>query len=103
MKNKFPFLALTVISVAMLACSKPRQAIVNPADYSTYLATGEDASLHSCNEDISFWQTRLAKSTDDETSLGKLASLFSARFKLTGVVEDLYTSDSLYQIGRAHV
>jgi predicted Zn-dependent protease len=46
---------------------------------------------------MKFWLDRLSKNAEDETSLVKLAGLHSERFKTTGFVADLITSDSLYK------
>ena len=98
MKRNLSFLLFAFAASILFNCADPRRPIVNPEDYSMHFIKSEDQSLRDCKEDIIFWQNRLTKSPDDEVSLGKLASLFSGRFKLTGEVEDLYTSDSLYQV-----
>ena len=98
MKRNLSFLLLVFGVFILFNCAEPERPIVYPEDYSMYMVKSGDQSLHSCNEEIVFWKNRLAKSPDDEVSLAKLASLFSSRFKLTGEVEDLYASDSLYQV-----
>jgi hypothetical protein len=46
--------------------------------------------------EVKFWEERLEKNNNDETSLVKLASIHAELFKSTGLVDHILISDSLY-------
>lgn len=80
-------------------CSpKQEEKIVNPADYESALKPHADKALAKCNEEMAFWNEKLAGVPDSETYRTRLASLFAARFMLNGRIEDIKTSDSLYAV-----
>jgi len=46
--------------------------------------------------ELKFWEERLERNNNDETSLAKLASIHAELFKSTGLVDHILISDSLY-------
>lgn len=96
MKTYQPIFLFIAIALTLTGCAEKKQVIVDPKQYEVYLTT-TDKSLVECQTGMEFWKARLIKSVDDETSQLKLASLYASRFKLNGKIEDIYTSDSLYQ------
>ncbi|MBL0740751.1 tetratricopeptide repeat protein [Chryseolinea lacunae] len=99
MKNKTVYvLSLAFPALLLLSCSEKReQDITHRADYAPYLAPRADASLQQCNEEITFWKNKQQRTPDSETCRLRLAGLLSSRFMLTGDIEDVFVSDSLYQ------
>lgn len=78
------------------SCHEKNSAIVNSADYETYLVVHQASSKYSLDDDMAFWNERLARMPNDEASKRKLAGLHAARFQTTGRVEELRVSDSIY-------
>lgn len=89
MKN---FFVSCLFVLTFLSCTTKEERIVKEKDIEAYLRKATNAALVTCNSDIHFWTSRDRSST----SLLKIASLYSSRFKITGEVADLYKSDSLY-------
>lgn len=73
-----------------------KKIIVNPADYESYLTFQKAASKYSLDQDMAFWKERLRRMPKDEASKRKLAGLHAAKFRATGLVEELKISDSIY-------
>lgn len=92
------FFAITAGVLILTSCVQKKQTIVDSQHYEVYLTASEGKSLIECQREMEFWNDRLGKSTDNETSQLKLASLYSSRFNLSGKIEDIYASDSLYQL-----
>lgn len=82
--------------IVLFSCSEEKKPIVKPADYETYLTFQQINSTYSLEADMSFWEERLLSMPKDEASKRKLAGLHAAKFKATGLVEELKTSDSIY-------
>lgn len=91
------FLAILPLLI-LTSCSQEPVQIAQPSDYNQYLVKIETPATHSLEADIAFWQDRLARDQSDENPQVKLAQLFSARFKQSGQVADMHTSDSLYHL-----
>ncbi len=85
-----------ILAFILGSCGLKKQAVVVSGDYNTYLTTAESKEVVRSAEEMKFWKARWDQSKNDETSVLKLASLYSGRFQLNGKVEDIYTSDSLY-------
>ena len=98
MKTYLPITFTLIAAVLTLTkCEQKKQVIVDLKDYEVYLTPSEDQSLIECQKGIEFWKARQKRLGDDETSQLKLASVYASRFKLNGKIEDIYSSDSLYQ------
>lgn len=82
--------------VILSSCREEKKIIVNPADYESYLTFQKAASKYSLDQDMAFWKERLQRMPKDEASKRKLAGLQAAKFKATGLVEELKISDSIY-------
>ncbi len=91
-----PILFFLAGLILLSSCSEEKKAIVNPADYETYLTFQKAASKYSLDDDMAFWKERLQRMPKDEASKRKLAGLHAAKFKATGLVEELKISDSIY-------
>lgn len=87
------FISLLVI---LSSCREEKKIIVNPADYESYLTFQKAASKYSLDQDMAFWKERLQRMPKDEASKRKLAGLHAAKFRATGLVEELKISDSIY-------
>ena len=90
-------LAALVLGLIFQSCSNKKKVIASRADYDKYITLSLQASNHPAVE-MKFWFDRLANDPGDETSLVKLAGLYAERFKLTGLIQDMALSDSLYQL-----
>ena len=91
-------LSIIIASVILFDCSSPVEKIANPLDYAIYLDRVNDEALQRCNEEMGFWSAKLSEVPDSETYRVRLAGLLSSRFALTGRIEDIQSSDSLYQL-----
>ena len=97
-KKTLIFLPPAFLVLLILGCAeKQEHAITHPADYAAYLAPRTDATLHKCNEEIAFWKNKQRRTPDSETCKLRIAGLLSSRFMLTGRIEDIFASDSLYR------
>jgi tetratricopeptide (TPR) repeat protein len=87
-----------MISMLLLvtSCEQRKKSITVFNDYKGYL-TPSVVTSHPTDAEMTFWNDRLIKNEKDETSLVKLAGLYAERFRTTGVVEDIFLSDSLYK------
>jgi tetratricopeptide (TPR) repeat protein len=97
MNLRFSIFCLLLFS--LIACKSSFRRVTHAKDYEMYMKTRSQESLHSLqiiNEDIKFWNQRLEKTKTDPVSRVKLAGLYSSRFKVTGNINDIHASDSLY-------
>jgi tetratricopeptide (TPR) repeat protein len=91
--------ALILIFFALLSCNEETEKIVNPWQYKKHVTLAmSNKSLHDCRENISFWKSRFEKNQKDQTSLTKLASLYAESFRITGNIEEIFLSDSLFDL-----
>lgn len=77
---------------------KSQAPIIQAADYEKYLDPiflTEAITLQ--DQQLDFWQNKLNTSPDNSIYQKKMASLYATRFKLTGKVDYLHESDSLYR------
>lgn len=81
-----------------IGCAKKEGPVINPADYQIYLNRKGDAALDKVNSELEFWRDKLKEIPDSETYRTKLAGLYSSRFMLSGLVEDINTADSLFHL-----
>jgi tetratricopeptide (TPR) repeat protein len=82
------------------ACKNSTTTITKVSDYEKYMHASSADSMPSLKRiitDIDFWGKRLVKDPEDAVSKASLAGLYSARFKNAGNINDIHTSDSLYQ------
>ncbi len=91
-----PILFFLVILILLSSCREEKKSIVHATDYETYLTFQKAASKYSLDDDMTFWIERLQRMPKDEASTRKLAGLHAAKFKATGLVEELKISDSIY-------
>ena len=97
-KKTLLFLSLACSVLLILGCAeKQERDITHPADYAVYIAPRADAALQECNEEITFWKNKQLRTPDSETCKLRIAGLLSSRFMLTGRIEDIFASDSLYR------
>jgi tetratricopeptide (TPR) repeat protein len=87
----FFYLLLTVA-----ACTEIKQPIARYEDYEQYLTSNLVVAHDPIKEEVTFWSNRLQKNPNDESSLLKLAGLYTEAFKTTGLIADIKHSDSLY-------
>ena len=87
------------LGFALLSCQGKvsEQTVADVSDYEQYLQSGVNPqSVESIDQEISFWENKLAKTPNSVTYLGKLGGLYSKKFRVDGNVSHVYTSDSLY-------
>jgi tetratricopeptide (TPR) repeat protein len=92
------YTALIILSILLFKCSEKKEMVVNSTDYEIYLTSTPNQALAKVNEELSFWKNRLVESPNSKTNLLRIAGLYSGRFQLNGKVEDLYRSDSIYNL-----
>ena len=85
-----------LLLVCLLSCTRSQKVITHLEDYKPYLNPAKLASNSLLSEELKFWEERLKKNNNDETSLAKLGSIHAELFKSTGLVEHILISDSLY-------
>ena len=91
-------LILAFSCFTLLSCSKQEEQIVHPSDYSMYVGRGQNEALARLNEEMRFWEQKLSEVHDSETYRVRVGGLLASRFLLTGQIEDIEASDSLYQL-----
>lgn len=91
-----PSLGILVYLLLVVSCTKQRKPVASRADYEKFVAPSIAMAKKEGSE-IKFWQDRLSGNAGDETSITKLAGLYSEKFKITGDIKDLLASDSLYE------
>lgn len=60
------------------------------------LNSNDSISLKNCNEEISFWNKKNL-ATPNDTYQSKIAGAYSHRFAITGRIQDVLVSDSIYK------
>ncbi len=94
MKN---LLSIVLIScAALVSCSTKKENVANLKDFEFAIQTSDTEGLQNCIEEISFWNKKQVTNPSD-TYLSKMGGAFAKRFAITGKIEDIYTSDSLYK------
>lgn len=88
---------MSLIGAALLAgCSTKTQNVAELKDFEFALQANDIEGLKNCNEEISFWRSKQLADPGD-TYLSKMGGTYAKRFAITGEIEDIYTSDSLYK------
>ncbi len=90
---------ITVIIFMLLcgvSCQRQKVSVTNWSDYQAFLSPSMATAQHSTDTEMTFWENRLLENINDEASVIKLAALYAERFKASGLVKDIVTSDSLY-------
>ncbi len=94
MKNLLLIFALFCI-IAFTSCGRKKD-IANLKDFEFALNSNDLIALKNCNDEILFWNEKNIVSTSD-TYQSKIASAYAHRFAVTGKMQDVFTSDSLYK------
>jgi tetratricopeptide (TPR) repeat protein len=90
-------LFVSLIGATLLAgCSTKKQKVAELEDFEFALQANDIEGLKNCNEEISFWKSKQLVDPGD-TYLSKMGGTYAKRFAITGEIEDIYTSDSLYK------
>lgn len=87
---------ILICSTVLVSCSTKKDNIANLKDFEFAIQISDIEGLQNCNEEIAFWNKKQLTNPSD-TYLSKMGGAFAKRFALTGKIEDIYTSDSLYQ------
>jgi tetratricopeptide (TPR) repeat protein len=94
--KKFIFATITAAAIAAVFYLKPASPIVNSADYEAFLTKKHlQKATEILNEQLQFWEAKLAAEPGNFVFQKKLAGLYAADFKTTGNVASLHRSDSL--------
>jgi tetratricopeptide (TPR) repeat protein len=96
MKTIIALIASSFLVVA-LSCDQPSLKVVHPEDYSGYLLNREADPEKNSHENMLFWKSRLANNPQDATAALKVASQYASLFNLSGHINDLTQSDSIYR------
>jgi tetratricopeptide (TPR) repeat protein len=81
---------------ALVSCSTKKETVATLKDFEFAIQASDSEGLQNCNEEISFWRNKELANPSD-TYLSKIGGAYTKRFAITGVIEDIYTSDSLYK------
>lgn len=96
------YLAPIVIGLAILLLTiypYTNRQITNVQDYIQYLEQSlMDKAQIKNDQQITFWEEKLSRSPENHVYQKKLANLLAAKFKLSGQIQYLHQSDSLYQL-----
>lgn len=108
MQNKLKyFLSLTVLLLIAIfnlfvitSCSKKSSGnVVKPEEVRAFLTTESvNPQLDKINSRIKFFQEKVQKDNFGTVTTGMLAGAYSGRFGITGNINDLVISDSLWEI-----
>ena len=74
-----------LLFVCLLSCDRNKKIITRFDDYRSYLGYAKHVSNDPATEELKFWEERLKKNDNDETSLAKLGSIHANLFKSTGL------------------
>jgi tetratricopeptide (TPR) repeat protein len=89
---------LPILFVLTLMGCQPHR-IAQSSDYHHFLNDTPGSAIRSllaCNEELSFWETRLEENPGNYVDKLEIAGLLANRFKVTGQIHDIQRSDSLY-------
>jgi Tfp pilus assembly protein PilF len=87
---------ILLLLACLFSCNRNEKVITHFEDYKSYLNPAQLVSNSLLSEEEKFWEERLKKNSNDETSLAKLGSIHTELFKSSGRVEHILISDSLY-------
>ena len=87
---------ILLLLTCLLSCERNKKIITRFDDYRSFLNPAKHVSNDPTTEELKFWEERLKKNNNDETSLAKLGSIHAELFKSTGWAEHILISDSLY-------
>jgi tetratricopeptide (TPR) repeat protein len=80
----------------LVGCSVKKERIANLKDFQFAIEPGNSEALKNCDEEIAFWENKQRVNPGD-AYLSKIGAAYAKRFSLTGEIENIYTSDSLYR------
>ena len=89
-------LIIFLSSTALVGCTTKKGNVANLKDFEFAIQSSDRESLENCIEEISFWTNKQLANPSD-TYLSKMGGAFAKRFAITGKIENIYTSDSLYK------
>ncbi len=85
-----------ICSGVLVSCSTKKKNVATLKDFEFAIQISGTEELQNCNEEIAFWSKKQLTNPSD-TYLSKMGGAFAKRFAITGKIEDIYTSDSLYK------
>jgi tetratricopeptide (TPR) repeat protein len=83
-------------SATLISCSTKKENVATLKDFEFAIQASDNDGLKNCNEEILFWRNKELTNPSD-TYLSKIGGAFAKRFAITGVIEDINTSDSLFK------
>ncbi len=85
-------------AIVITSCTSNTSPVTDEQTINTVLqqSTNLTNNLRIVDEDLQFWNNRLAAKADDNNAKIKLASLYSKRFQYSGNIIDVLKSDSFY-------
>ncbi len=90
-------LTLCLASTLILSCQpNTKENISQLVDYQALMMKSTKIG-QSIDEEISFWKNRSTQVPNNPINYSQLAGLYAKRFRAQGLIDDIHTSDSLYQ------
>ena len=102
--NFSPMKYITIILFGIIgfSCHQPEETleITQPKDYTQFLQSdiSHSAKVISLEKEAEFWQKKIQQQPNGFTYVQKLATLHRQQFELTGKIEYLHHSDSLFKL-----
>jgi tetratricopeptide (TPR) repeat protein len=90
------FVSIFITGVVLLGCSSKKNSVANLQDFDFAIQISDSEDLQNCNEEISFWKNKQFTNPSD-IYLSKMGGAYAKRFAITGEIENIHTSDSLYK------
>jgi tetratricopeptide (TPR) repeat protein len=84
-------------SLLIVLSSCQQQPVTNPNDYAIYLQPSTNTRLQQIDEELNFWQHKLANNPGDIIATAKTAGLYTKRFSYSGNIQEIHCADSLYR------
>ena len=89
MKNIQLFFLFVTFAITISCNKQETQQITNSKEYQAYLQVDQNIALQTANEELTFWENKLAETPNQYPYNLKIASANSQIFQLTGAINKL--------------
>ena len=93
MKNIQLFFLFVTFAITISCNKQETKQITNANEYQAYLEIDQNKALQIANEELNFWENKLAKTPNQYPYNLKMASANSQIFQLTGDINQLKESE----------
>jgi tetratricopeptide (TPR) repeat protein len=93
--KKIIFIAVILSAILLTSCSAKKNIAVL-SDFEFAMTATESVGLKNCSEELLFW-TKRNNETPSDTYQSKIAGVYAHRFSITGKMQDIFASDSIYK------